>query len=125
MSNNVLGTGLVREVAPTFANFVVVDGTWKEKDTTMHERTDGGDGNVLNYSFWKPGVDATCDLVLKVGSVPLLIGDVLTETADPQAGATVRSFVVLDATKSNFGGKPLRQAVQLAYHTGFTPTVVS
>jgi hypothetical protein len=114
--NSQLGTGLLHKVAPTFSNFIVVDGTWKEKDSTMHERTDGGDGLVANYSFWRPGVDATCDLVIKLGGTALNKGDVLTES-----GGGGRAFVVLEADLQNFGGKPLKQAVQLAYHIGFNP----
>ena len=115
-----LGTGLLRQSAPTFANFIVVDGTWKEKPSTAHERTDGGDGLVVNYSFWRPGVDCTADLVIKTGHVAPTIGDVLTSTE-----TTPRAFVVLDAPESNFGGKPLKVSVQLAFHDDFTPTVVS
>lgn len=115
-----LGTALLKKSAPTFADYIVVDGTWKEKDSTQHERTDGGDGNVANYSFWRPGVDASCDLVIKASGEPLNKGDVLTES-----GSGGRTYVVLEADLQNFGGKPLKQSVQLAYHTGFTPTVVS
>ena len=84
------------------------------------ERTDGGDGLVVNYSFWRPGVDCTADLVIKAGEVAPKKGDVLTSTE-----TSSRSFVVLEADISNFGGKPLKVAVQLAYHDDFTPTVVS
>lgn len=118
--NSQLGTSLVKKSAPLFTSFVVVDGTWKEKDTTMHERTDDGSGSVVNYSFWLAGVDATCDLVIKAAGTPLNKGDVLTES-----GTGGRAFVVLEADLQNFGGKPLKQAVQLAYHIGFTPTVIS
>jgi hypothetical protein len=115
-----LGTALIRKSAPTFTNFIVVDGTWKEKDTTQHERTDGGDGLPVNYAFWRPGVDASCDLVIKAGASALNKGDVLTESDGEE-----RTFVVLEADLQNFGGKPLKQAVQLAYHVGFTPDIVS
>ena len=115
-----LGTALLQKSAPTFADYIVVDGTWKEKDSTQHELTAGGDGLVANYSFWRPGVDASCDLVIKADSAPLNKGDVLTE-----AGGGGRTYVVLEADLQNFGGKPLKQTVQLAYHLGFTPTVVS
>jgi len=114
-----LGTVLLRKSAPLFANHVVVDGTWKEKDSTMHERTDGGDGLVANYSFWRPGVDVSCDLVIKSTGVALNKGDVLEEIDGDE-----RAFVVIEADLQNFGGKPLKQTVSLAYHTGFTPTVV-
>lgn len=115
-----IGTALLKKSAPLFANFVVVDKTWKEKDSTMHERTDGGDGKPVNYSFWNPGVDVTCDLVIKSTGAALNVGDVLTES-----GTGGRAFVVLQADLQNFGGQPLKQSVQLAYHVGFTPTVVS
>lgn len=118
--NSQLGTALIHKSAPTFTNFVVVDGTWKEKDTTAKERTDDGSGSVANYSFWRPGVDVSCDLVIKSTGAPVNIGDVITES-----GSGGRTFIVLEADLQNFGGKPLKQAVQLAYHVGFTPTVVS
>ncbi len=115
-----LGTALLRKSAPLFADYIVVDGTWKEKDSTQHERTDDGAGAVANYAFWRPGVDVTCDLVIKASAEPLNKGDVLTES-----GSGGRTYVVLEVDLQNFGGKPLKQTVQLAYHTGFTPTVVS
>lgn len=114
-----LGTSLLRRSSPTFADYIVVDGTWKEKDSTQHERTDDGAGAVANYAFWRPGVDVSCDLVIKSTAQPLNKGDVLTE----EAGG--RTYVVLECDLQNFGGKPLKQTVQLAYHLGFTPAVAS
>jgi len=115
-----IGTSLLRRSAPTFADYIVVDGTWKEKDSTQHERTDDGEGEVANYSFWRPGVDVSCDLVIKAAATPLNKGDVLTEE-----GSGGRTYVVIEADLQNFGGRPLKQTVQLAYHLGFTATVVS
>lgn len=115
-----LGTSLLRKSAPTFADYIVVDGTWKEKDSTQHERTDDGEGAVANYSFWRPGVDASCDLVIKADAAPLNKGDVLQES-----GNGGRKYVVLEVDLQNFGGKPLKQSVQLAYHLGFNPTPAS
>lgn len=115
-----IGTGLLLQSAPKFADYIVVDGTWKEKDSTQIQRTDDGDSNVANYTTWRPGADCSCDLVIKAGESPLAIGDVLAESSPG-----TRSFVVIDASKADFGGKPLKQSVQLAYHTGFTPTVVT
>lgn len=115
-----IGISLLRKSAPTFPSHIVVDGTWKEKDSTQHERTDGGDGTVANYAFWRAGVDVSCDLVIKASGTALNKGDILTES-----GTGGRTYVVIEADLQNFGGKPLKQSVQLAYHTGFTATVVS
>lgn len=115
-----VGSEVVALGAPKFANYVVVDGTWKEKDTTESLRTDDGDSNVYNYSFWRPGMEATADLVIKADQSPLAVGAVLAES-----NPGTRSFVVLAAEKSSYGGMPLKQSVTLAYHTGFTPTVVT
>jgi hypothetical protein len=115
-----IGTGLLLKSAPKFTDYIVVDGTWKEKDSTQIHRTDDGDSAVANYATWRPGVDASCDLVIKAGETALVIGNVLAE-----ASPGTRSFVVMDAETTDFGGKPLKQSVQLAYHTGFTPTVVT
>jgi hypothetical protein len=115
-----IGTGLLLTTAPKFADYVVVDGTWKEKDSTQIQRTDDGDGLVYNYTTWQPGVDASCDLVIKATKSKLAVGNVLAESSPG-----TRSFVVLSADTSDYGGKPLKQSVTLAYHTGFTPSVVT
>ena len=122
-ANTTLGTAVVHQVSPVFTNYVVVDGTWKEKDSTQMHRTDDGTGSVYNYSFWQQGADCSCDLIIKTGQTKLLKGDVLTETStETSEGETsARSFVVISADLSDFGGKPLKQSVQLAYHVGFTP----
>lgn len=83
------------------------------------QRTDDGDGEVYNYTFWNPGVDAQCDVVVKLGEDLLIVGSVLTGT-----GTDTRAFTVVGVDTSDFGGKPLKQSLQLAYHEGFTPTVV-
>jgi hypothetical protein len=115
-----IGTALLLKSAPTFADYIVVDGTWKEKDSTQMQRTDDGDSEVANYTFWQAGVDASCDLVIKSGEVALEVGDVLAESSPG-----TRSFVVISAETSDYGGKPLKQSVTLAYHVGFTATVVT
>ena len=115
-----LGNEVVVLGAPKFTSYVVVDGTWKEKDTTEMQRTDDGAGSVYNYSFWRAGSEASADVVIKAGADPLDVGDVLSELTPG-----TRAFVVTAASKSDFGGKPLKQSLTLAYHTGFTPTVVT
>lgn len=115
-----VGNEVVALGAPKFSAYVVVDGTWKEKDTTEKLRTDDGDSEVYNYSFWRVGMEASCDVVIKAEEVPLAVGDVLAELSPG-----TRSFVVLEAEQSSFGGMPLKQALTLAYHDGFTPTVIT
>jgi len=115
-----IGSEVVQQGAPKFANYVVVAGTWKEKDTTDMQRTDDGDSEVYNYSFWKAGVDATCDLIIKADQSRLAKGSVLSESSPG-----TRAFVVIDVETSDFGGMPLKQSVTLAYHNDFTPTVVT
>ena len=115
-----IGTGLITKSAPKFSDYVVVAGTWSEKDNTQIQRTDDGDSAIFNYTTRNPGVDCSCDLVIKVGEVPCKVGDILAEVTPG-----TRSFVVLAASASDFGGMPLKQKVELAYHTGFTPTVVT
>lgn len=115
-----IGSEVVQLGAPKFADYVVVDGTWKEKDTTEMQRTDDGDSAVYNYSFWRPGIEATADLMIKADESPLEVGDVLAESSPG-----TRSFVVIAAEKSSYGGMPLKQTVTLAYHAGFTATVVT
>ncbi|MFZ4597820.1 MAG: hypothetical protein ACOYNN_04170 [Terrimicrobiaceae bacterium] len=115
-----LGSALLISTAPKFSNYVVVEGTWKEKDSTQMQRTDDGDGNVYNYAFWQPGADCSCDLVIKGSNSRLAVGGTLAESSPG-----TRTFVVISVDTSDFGGKPLKQTVQLAQHTGFTPTVVT
>jgi hypothetical protein len=115
-----IGSGLLTKSAPKFANYVVVKGTWKEKDNTQMQRTDDGDSAVYNYTFFTPGVDATCDLVVKTGHDPITKGSVLAESSPG-----TRSFVVVEADQADFGGMPIKQTVQLAYHTDFTPSIVT
>lgn len=119
MSSKQIGTGLVIKPAPTFTNYVVVRDTWKEKANDEYLRTDGGDSAPANYTFWNPGVDATCDVVIKKGQVPLEAGEVL-EALAPDS----RKFIVLPSETSSFGASPLKQSLQLAYHEGFTATPV-
>ena len=115
-----IGSGLLTTLSPKFTNYVVVDGTWKEKDSTQHLRTDDGDSKVYNYTFFLAGVDASCDVVIKAAATPLTVGSVLSELTPG-----TRAFVVLSADIHEFGGKPTKQSLQLAYHTGFTPSVVT
>lgn len=115
-----LGSGLLNTTAPKFSDYVVVDGTWKEKDSTEHVRTDDGDSKVYNYTFFRAGVDASCDVVIKATKSALTKGSVLAE-----ASPGTRSWIVLGADTSDFGGKPLKQSLTLALHTGFTATVVT
>jgi len=84
------------------------------------QRTDDGDSDVYNYTFWRPGADCSADLVIKAGEAALAVGDVLAE-----ASPGTRSFVVISVDTADFGGKPLKQSVQLAYHEGFTPSIVT
>ena len=118
-----LANGLFIKGAPKFTDYVVPADTWKEKPNTDVLRTDDGDGAVYNYTSWKPGVDATCDLMIKLAAgasaVPEKL-DVLAALAPDS-----RSFIILDFTVEYLGGKPVKlSGVQLAYHEGFTPTVV-
>lgn len=119
MSTKQVGSGLLTKGAPKFTDYVVVDGTWKEKANDAMLRTDDGDGAVYNYSGWRAGVDASCEVVVKAGEAPLAKLDVLAE-----ASPGTRSFVVIDVETSSFGGSPLKQTLQLAYHAGFSATPV-
>ena len=109
------GQQLVLTPAPKFANFIVVDGTWKQKDSMMHVVTEDGDSLTINVSFFNPGVDATGELVVKTAQTPCVKGDVLSETAP----STVK-WLVLEVENSNYGGRPLKQAVQLMRKTSLT-----
>lgn len=74
------GQGLLSKGAPKFLNYVVVDKSWKPKGNGEIMRTDDGDGNVYNYSKWRPGVVAKCDLTIKKNSGVEIEGlDVLLE----------------------------------------------
>ena len=122
-----VGSGLLIKGAPKFRDFVIIDKSWKEKDDTQVLRTDDGDSNVFNYTFWRPGMELNCDWNIKKAvedgatGVPAVIGDVVSEVV---LSGTAKVFVVLAADTSEFGGMPLKQTVKLGYHVGFTPTVV-
>jgi len=112
------GPNLIAKPAPTFTKFVVVDGTWKEKDSLEINETKDGNSETYNYTGANPGVDATCEVVIKVLDpvvVPLAKLDVLTSTE-----TAPRSFVVLDVETGEFGGKPLKQTLTLAYRASLT-----
>ena len=117
-----VGTGVLTKGAPKFTGYTVVKGTFKLKDDTDIMRTDDGDSNVFNYTGWKPGSECSCDVVLAADSAELAKLNVLTELV-PE-GQTARSFIVIDAETADFGGPPLKQSLKLAYHAGFTATVV-
>jgi hypothetical protein len=121
-----IGSPKIVQGAPKFAAYTVVDGTWKEKDDTQMLMTRDGDSKVNNFTFWSPGIDAQCDWVIinTEGNAAATVGEVITEVV-PE-GQTARAFIVMPGTEtSEFGGKPLKQSVKLAYYAGFTPTVNS
>lgn len=109
------GNELVAKPAPSFTNFVVVDGTWKEKDALVVVETLDGNSETHNYTGSNPGVDATCDVVIKKtdpATAPLKKMDVITTTE-----TVPRKFLVLDVENSDFGGRPLKQTLTLAHRT--------
>lgn len=116
------GTGLLTKNAPKFAGHVVVRDTWKEKDATEHLRTDGGESERVNDTFFNPGVDVTCDVVIKKGESPVILkkGDILTELSPG-----TRVFLVMDVDSSGFGPTPLKQSLQLSYTEGYDPDLVA
>lgn len=101
---------LIAKPAPTFADYVVVDGTWREKDSLAVEETLDGNSESYNWTGANAGADATCEVVLKTGSDPLEKLDVLVSTE-----ATPRKFVVIDVETMNFGGRALKQSLTLAF----------
>lgn len=117
------GKQLVQSKAPTFANYLVVDGTWKEKPNTDIETTKDG-GGTANLSAGDPGSDAQCDLVLKKGisegvdADPLNVLDELVETATIGGSTTegdLRTWIVTEVETTCKNGKPVMQSVKLLY----------
>lgn len=104
------GFTLIAKPAPTFANFVVVDGTWRERDSLAVEATKDGNSETYNYAGADAGVDAQCEVVLKTGATALKKLDVLSSTE-----ATPRHFVVTDVETMNFGGKAQKQSLTLEF----------
>lgn len=100
------GTALKTQSSPTFSSYVVVDGSWKVKDAVQHTETLDGASQTNNITFWNPGLDVTCEWVVKSASTPAAKGDVVS------AGGTV-SYLVLDVETSEYGGRPLKQSVTL------------
>lgn len=113
------GTGLEILPVPKFTDYVVVAGTWKEKDNTQVESTEDGDGSLLNHTSWSPGVDATCTVVIKKGATPLKKSDVLAALAPDS-----RKFFVMDVDTEKHGGKPAKQSLTLSYKEDFDPSIV-
>jgi hypothetical protein len=102
------GTPLKVTASPKFADFVVEDGSWKEKDATEHQEFKNGESETENLTFFNPGIEATCTWVIKEGQSAAKKGDVVSE-----AGGGARKWVVLEVETSEYGGKPLKQNVTL------------
>jgi hypothetical protein len=66
---------LLVKPAPTFANYVAVEDTWKEKDNTVLTTTKDGFGETYNHTLSDPGVDATAELTIKAAATPFKKGD--------------------------------------------------
>ena len=105
------GNQLVFKPAPTFTSFVVVDGTWRERDTTDMTVTKDGASETHNKTYADPGVDVQCEWVIMSGQTPAKKGDVVTSGGESPA----RKFTVDDVETMDLGGKPLKQSVTLSY----------
>lgn len=115
------GNQLVAKPAPTFADFVVVDDTWRERDSlTVNETLDGA-SETYNYAGANPGADITCELVLKVKDpvvAPLEKLDVVATTE-----TVPRYLVVVDVENMSFGGRVLKQSVSFAFRSSLQATL--
>jgi len=108
------GTTLKVQSAPTFSNFIVVDGTWQPKDATQVTETLGGDSRTANWTFWNPGLNIDTDWVIVSGSTPARIGDLVGA-----ANGSV-TFLVLKADDSELGGRPYKQSISLVVRESVT-----
>jgi hypothetical protein len=72
-------SGLVVHGAPRFANFVVIDNTWKKSDALQVQKTRDGNSNMFNYTGWSPGDDAQCDWNIIKGNAPAKTMDIVIE----------------------------------------------
>jgi hypothetical protein len=111
----------LQTLTPVFANFVVLDKTWKEKDNTaMKDYKNGASLTVLS-SFTDPGADVTCTIILNAAAALIVKGSSLTPTTD--IVGTPRTFLVVDVDTDEFGGDPCQQHLKLRYkvaQTGLT-----
>lgn len=113
------GVQLLAKPAPTFEDFVVVDGTWREADPLAVEALKNGNSETINYTGSDPGIDAECEWVIKAGKAPAKKLDEVVATF-PGAVPTTKVFIVVEAPTQNFGGKPLRQSVRLEHRESMT-----
>ena len=114
------GNRVISKNAPKFDDYVVVDGTWRATDNTQHEHTMDGDSEPYNDTFNSPGFDARCEWMVKEGSDPAVKGTVVTDDE-----SSPRKWLVLNVEDHNFGGRTLRQTVQLRYKSGYNPDAVA
>lgn len=106
------GTALQVTATPTFSSFVVIDGTWKVKDTTSHVETMNGQSKTENFTFYNPGTEVTAEWTIKSGQTAAAKGDVVTGSGT--------KFLVLEAETSEYGGRPLKQSVTLVTRESVT-----
>lgn len=112
------GTTLIAEAAPTTADYIVVEGSWKETDALSVEDTKDHNGELINKTGCNPGIDAQCDLVIKATKTPPAKLSQLNFTrAD---GTTVVKFTVVDVETSYMGGKPVKCSVKLEHRNSMT-----
>lgn len=104
------GTALVATAAPLFSAFIVIKDSWRERDNTNVELTADDANGTINFAYDDPGVDATCDWVVKDGQTPAAIGDEVAET-----NGDTRKFIVQSVETFNYGGRATRQSVTLLY----------
>jgi hypothetical protein len=114
-------TKALQIAAPIFANVVVQEDTWKEKDSTRDK--DYRNGASLTYltAFADPGVDAACEWVVNVGQALYVKGQSITPTTDTVASP--RTFLIKDVDNSEYNGFVCKQAVKLQFkvaQTGLT-----
>ena len=116
------GAQKVLQIAsPLIAGVTIIDGTWKEKDSTVDKNYKNGASQTFLTAFADPGVDATCEWLVDVGTALFVKGESVTPTTDTVT--TPREFLIMDVDNSEYGGFPMKQSVKLQFkvaQTGLT-----
>lgn len=101
------GTAFKKVNAPTFTDFVVVDGTYEEADAVDMLETKDGASDTANFSFANPGIRMKCDWVVKNASTKAAVGNVVTAT-----GAGAPKFLITACATKDYGGFRIVQSVE-------------